>query len=92
LAQKIISSLEEIARLTKASAEPSKVEDAVKLARAAVQDAKGPQELDKELSIWRSKLSVILNEPAGRQGMVKHVHYWVERLKKLEVGSSKLEG
>ena len=40
------------------------------------------QELDKELEIWESKLSVILNEPIGRQGMAKHAAHWIERLKK----------
>jgi len=81
LSAKITASLEEIARLAKASAEPAKVEEAIKTARAVLQGLKGTEELDKELSIWQSKLPVILKEPAGRQGMVKHVHYWMERLK-----------
>ena len=39
------------------------------------------KELDKELSIWQSKLSVILNEPVGKKGMAKHARFWAEKLR-----------
>jgi ABC-type proline/glycine betaine transport system substrate-binding protein len=40
------------------------------------------KQLDGELSTWEEKLTVILKEPAARQGMSKHAHYWIEKLGK----------
>lgn len=54
----------------------------------AIADAvdKGPDlSLDVELSIWQSKLSVILNEPAGRKGLAKHARFWAEKLRAFHV-------
>ena len=81
----IIQHLEEIAKLAGKSGDVREVESALKLAREAVKKSPGDprlQELDLELSIWQSKLSVIFKEPIGRQGMSKHCLYWVEKLKK----------
>ena len=79
----VVSNLEEIARLARGSADLEKIGEAIKKARAAIKDEETPslRELGHELEIWQSKLSVILKEPIGRQGMVKHVRFWVEKLK-----------
>ena len=39
--------------------------------------------LDGELEVWQTKLSVILKEPAGREGMARHAKHWVEQLRSL---------
>lgn len=37
------------------------------------------EKLESELSIWQSKLGILLKEPAGRQGMAKHAQYWIKK-------------
>ena len=46
---------------------------------AAWKGADAPQ-LKEELSVWKTKWSVILKEPVGRQGMAKHVRHWIEKI------------
>ena len=91
--QKIILGLEEIARSVKNSGEISKTAQALEAARDAIRTSKARsgretavllEKLDKELETWQAKLPVIIKEPAGRQGMAKHAHYWVEELNKTE--------
>ena len=86
----IIVSLEEIARAAKTSAEPKKAEEAIRATRSFIQDSKKNKDaskkalldqLDSELATWQTKLSVLLSEPAARQGIVKHIYYWEEKLK-----------
>jgi hypothetical protein len=36
--------------------------------------------LNEELSVWAQKMDVILKEPAGRQGIVKHLKHWTDKL------------
>ncbi len=43
------------------------------------------EELDTELSIWQSKLAVILKEPVGKKGMAKHARFWAEKLRTIHV-------
>ena len=43
------------------------------------------KELDTELSIWQSKLEVILKEPVGKKGMAKHARFWAEKLRAIHV-------
>ena len=43
------------------------------------------KELDTELSIWQSKLAVILKEPIGKKGMAKHARFWAEKLRAIHV-------
>ena len=40
-------------------------------------------QLETELSVWQSKLEVILKETVGRQGMAKHASFWAEKLRQL---------
>jgi len=90
LLKDVVVSLEKLGKQAASAPEAVKVEEAIKTSRAALQtvrDSAGENlkgmltQLDSELSTWQSKLSVILKEPAARQGMSKHVNYWVERLK-----------
>ena len=93
MTSKICTGLEELAKMAaRSSTDAAAAAKAIQAARAAVADglktASGParqalEKLDGELGIWQSKLSVILAEPVGRQGMVKHAAYWVEQLKRL---------
>ena len=88
MANKVISSLEELAAAVK-KGEPVKVRQALLAAGSAVREAK-PQasgekavpldQLEKELSVWAAKIDVILKESPGREGMAKHAFYWIERL------------
>ena len=89
--KKVIESLENIAHTARASSDPMRTDEAIGKARAILQAAAGNSEkelgpllgqLDKELETWQSKLQAIFSEPVGRQGIVKHTSYWVERLKK----------
>ena len=91
--QKIIGSLQEVARAVKNSTDLGKAEETIKKARALIKDSKAGksgeevlllEKLDGELGIWQAKLSVLLKEPAGRQGMAKHASYWAEQLMKVE--------
>ncbi len=82
--QKIIRSLENIAREAK-SCDTATLERDVKELRAILKQVSSSpllSQLDQELDIWEKKISVIANEPAGRQGMAKHAHHWTEIIKK----------
>ena len=81
----IIQNLESLSRLAGRSTDIGEVEAMIEKTRQAVKVAANDplfEELDFELSTWQSKLSVILKEPMGRQGMSKHCLHWVEKLKK----------
>jgi len=86
--QKVVEGLESLARSVKRSPQPAVVSQAIQNVRKDLTPLKGKlenaallQTLDEELGIWLKKLEVILKEPAGREGMVKHAHHWAERLK-----------
>ena len=74
---KIIQALEEIARLARHSNDASEIKKAIQAVRNLVPG----KELDQELSVWQTKLDVILKEPIGREGMAKHARYWAEKVK-----------
>ena len=83
----IVAALEEIEKSAK-SGDRIKIEKATQSARSSI-TAMHPggalpgwaEQLENELSVWQTKLSVILKEPAGREGMVKHAKHWIEKLK-----------
>ena len=86
--QTLSESLEAIASAVEKNADASKVSEAVKTARDLVKNSLSEpslKELDHELSIWQSRLSVILNELAGKKGMAKHARFWAERLRATHV-------
>ena len=74
---KIIQGLEEIAHLAKHSSDASQIKKAIQVVRDLIPG----RELDQELSVWQTKLDVILKEPVGREGMAKHARYWAEKVK-----------
>ena len=83
MSQKVITGLENIAKEAGA-ADAVKLEAAIKGTREALKQEKGSallSQLDQELDVWQKKITVIVGEPAGRQGVAKHAHYWVETLK-----------
>ncbi len=83
----IIIGLEGIARLVKRNTEDTKIADTISAVRKSLgtlKDKPGLKQLDEELAVWETKLSVILKEPAGRQGMAKHALYWAEQLKNVK--------
>jgi hypothetical protein len=85
----LVESLEEIARFTKKSTDTVKIKEAIDKTLTIVRDLQNGRpspilildQLDEELSVWRLKLDVILKEPAGRQGLVRHAGHWVEKIK-----------
>ena len=87
----VIVSLETIANSVDKELDLSKTQEAIKITRGLIAGAISAtadkhdlpllKELDKELSIWQSKLEVILSETAGRKGMAKHARFWAEKLK-----------
>ena len=79
--KQIIESLSQIEKSAK-SGDAAKIEMLIQAARKAASGAKeGPlKQLDEELSTWQKKLSTILKEPVGRQGMAKHARHWIEQL------------
>ena len=88
--EKISTSLEAIAVAVDKGSDSLKVEEAIKATKHLVEESKkksgGEQaaafgQLETELATWQSKLAVILKEPVGQKGMVKHARYWAERLK-----------
>lgn len=89
--KEIIHSLQEIEKRVRGK-EASAVETAIKSARTLLSgDSSGVlRQLDEELSTWQKKLNVILKEPVGREGMAKHMKYWIQELSKLGAGSSEL--
>ena len=91
--REISESLEKVARSVKDAPDPSRTGQAIQNARVLIGAyfagrgrVASLEKLDSELGIWESKLAVILREPAGRQGIAKHVNHWVEELRKLNVG------
>jgi len=81
--QIIVQGLEEIADSVKKSSKSAVVAQLIQNLRkelAASKENPYFKVLDEELGVWLKKLDVILKEPAGREGMVKHVKHWVERL------------
>jgi hypothetical protein len=87
--KQILLALETIEKTAK-SGDAAKLTQALEAARQALSGDKDPRsmQLDEELGIWQKKLSVILKEPIGREGMAKHAKHWVEILGKLGAGSS----
>lgn len=84
LNREVILGLEEIARLVKKNTEDAKVAGTISGVRnrlGGLKDKPSFKQLDEELTVWETKLNVILKEPAGRQGMAKHALYWAEQLK-----------
>ncbi len=87
----ITPELENIAKSVKVSSDVSKTEQAIQATRTAIENYKKTakpeqaallEKLENELKTWQTKLSVILREPVGRQGMAKHAEHWIEQLKK----------
>ena len=84
LVQKISTSLEAIADLVDHASDLPKIQAAIQTAKTLAKEA-SLQQLETELNTWQSKLSVILNEPAGKKGMAKHARFWAEKLKAIHV-------
>ena len=82
--QKVSASLETIADLVEQTSDLSKIQVAIQMAKTLAKEA-SLQQLETELNTWQSKLSVILNEPAGKKGMAKHARFWAEKLKTIHV-------
>ncbi len=85
--KEIIHFLEQIEKTVRSS-DALKVEEAIRSARKSLSGNKSEvlKKLDGELEIWQSKISVILKEPVGREGMAKHAKHWVEELRKINGG------
>lgn len=85
--QTINGSLEALASAIDKGADLAKVTEAIKSTRELTKgkDVPALKELDAELSVWQSKLSVILSEPEGKKGMAKHARFWAEKLKAIHV-------
>lgn len=86
--QKVVEGLEALAVTIKKAGQGAPVADAIQKLRKEIaplkmkpENAAVLQTLDEELGIWLKKLDVILKEPAGREGMVKHSRHWAEKLK-----------
>ena len=85
--EKIVAGLEEVASTIKKSSQPAVVSQAIQNLRKELAPLKDGAEnavfvtLDEELAVWQKKLDVILKEPAGREGMVKHARHWAEKLR-----------
>ena len=79
----VIKALEEIEKSAK-SGDRARIEKALRSSLSAVikMHPRGAklEQLQNELSVWQAKLDVILKEPAGREGMVKHAKHWIEQL------------
>ena len=86
--KEIVGLLEAIEKALKTGNDPSAVQAAIRTARKFLEGVKvvgangrSPlQRLDDELFVWESKFPVIWREPAGRQGMTKHVKHWIASL------------
>ena len=83
----IIISLEALASVIDKGADLAKTTEAIQSVRELTKSKELPvlKELDAELSVWQSKLSVILNAPEGKKGMAKHARFWAEKLKAIHV-------
>lgn len=89
--EKLLGSLEKLAHTAKTSSDAAGFEKAVKETRELIKQSlsgagdaakKLLSQLDSELDVWQKKITVIVKEPLGRQGMAKHAHHWAEILKK----------
>ncbi len=81
--KEIISGLEKISDAVKKTSQPKTVSEAIQNVKTSISKAKSTgmlSVLDEELTVWLKKVDVILKEPAGRQGMVKHLHHWSQKL------------
>ena len=78
----IIESLAQIEKVARGG-DKAQVVLAIEAARKELSGTKDERlkQLDEELSTWQKKSDVILKEPAGRQGMVKHIRHWVTSLR-----------
>lgn len=90
----IIINLESIASLVDHASDVSKVHEAITSTKVLVQNSKKStnkteqvtlSQLEQELGVWQSKLSVILSDPAGRKGIAKHARFWAEKLRAVHV-------
>lgn len=89
--KKITDKLEEIAHSAKNPSEQARTVEAIKNLRKLIEEHKvsAPaakellERLNGELDVWQSKISVILKEPVGREGMARHAKHWVQELGKL---------
>ena len=90
--KEIIRALEQVSRSVKSDQESVKPAEAVKALRERIREARATAgeeirtmlaKLDEELSVWQSKMEVILKEPVGRQGMARHAAHWRERINAL---------
>lgn len=81
--KEVILGLEKIAEAVKKTSQPKAVSEAIQNVKTSISKAKSTGMLgvlDEELTVWLKKIDVILKEPAGRQGMVKHLHHWAQKL------------
>ena len=81
--KELIEHLKNISKLAGQSTDAVAVEKAIKQAREALKTAGDEtlkKNLDLELMTWQLKISVIMSEPVGRQGMSKHCLHWVQKL------------
>jgi len=82
MSRALVKALEKVSISAK-SGKSDATRSAVESARAEIgklTPSPSLRQLETELGIWSSKLDVILNEPAGREGMAKHAAYWMETL------------
>ncbi len=80
--KEVILGLEKIADAVKKTSQPKAVAEAIQNVKTSISKAKSTgmlSVLDEELTVWLKKIDVILKEPAGRQGMVKHLHHWIQK-------------
>lgn len=86
----LVLGLENISTTAKRSTDSKELRSLIQNVRSLVEKEKVEKDggveieltqLDTELLTWLSKLEVILKEPVGRQGLVKHANYWAEKLK-----------
>ena len=91
--KEILEALETIEKSVNAGKDPSGVQAAIQSARKSLagamtvgaRHAAPLHQLDDELSVWQTKLNVILKERIGREGIAKHARHWVEELRRLHV-------
>ena len=77
--KEIIQALEEIEKNVKGG-DRAKIEKAIQSAKSKLSPP--THRLHEELSVWQTKLDIILKEKAGREGMAKHARHWVEELRR----------
>ena len=89
--KKITDKLEEISRSAKDPNAAAETVEAIRHLKTLVNEHKVSEPVAKELlerlngelDVWQAKSSVILKEPAGREGMAKHAKHWVDELRKI---------